>query len=70
MKSSSAWTSRINANVQGRDDKVQWKNHVVSSPPSEYRGVAGCGVFSYTQIQYQQNGCFRKYLVTINKPKC
>jgi len=58
MKSVSAYTSKLRAEVKGRTQKVQDDDRSVTT--GIYRGTAGCGQLNFSQIVYakRQKCCF------------
>jgi hypothetical protein len=51
MRSAAAYTSKLKAQSQGRNFKVQDTNHRAFTS-TLYRGAAGCGPVNYTQLNY------------------
>ena len=53
MRSISAYTSKLKAEVQGRTYKIQNTAHSLTAQNS-YRGAAGCSTQSYSPIRYSR----------------
>jgi hypothetical protein len=53
MKSMGAYTAKLNAENQGRTQKVQNSSRAVTT--GIYRGVPGCGPQNFSLIFYRRN---------------